>query len=73
LCDLVVRFRTQEGTVHAVNGVSFDINERDAHGSRDYLARTIAGAPEGKVRVRLEGSNEELDVKPSSVQLPKGT
>jgi hypothetical protein len=52
--------------------VSFAINERDAHGSRDYLARTIAGAPEGKIRVRLEGSNEELDVKPSDVQLPRG-
>jgi hypothetical protein len=51
--------------------VSFDINERDARGSRDYLARTITGGPEGKVRVRLDGSNEELDVSPSDVRLPK--
>jgi hypothetical protein len=51
--------------------VSFDINERDARGSRDYLARTITGAPEGKVRVRLDGSSEELDVNPSDVRLPK--
>lgn len=51
--------------------VSIDITERDAHGSRDYLALAIAGAPQGKVRVRLEGSQEELDVTPSSVRLPK--
>lgn len=51
--------------------VSIEISERNAHGSRDYLARTIAGAPEGKVRVRLEGSHEELVVSPSDVRLPK--
>lgn len=51
--------------------VSIAINERNAHGSRDYLARAIAGAPQGKVRVRLEGSQEELDVSPSSIHLPK--
>ena len=51
--------------------VSIDIKERDAHGSRDYLGQTIAGAPTGKIRVRLEGSNEELDVHPSDVRLPK--
>jgi hypothetical protein len=51
--------------------VSIDINERSAHGSRDYLAQTIAGAPEGKIRVRLEGSDEELDMKPSNVRPAK--
>jgi hypothetical protein len=51
--------------------VSIDINERSAHGSRDYLARTIARAPENKVRVRLDGSDEELDVSPSDVRLAK--
>jgi len=51
--------------------VSIRINERSAHGSRDYLARAISVAPKGDVRVRLEGSHEELDVSPSSVRLPK--
>ncbi len=51
--------------------VSIEIVERDVHGSRDYLAKTIAGAPAGKVRVRLDGSNEELDVSPSHLRLPK--
>jgi hypothetical protein len=50
--------------------VSIDINERNAHGARNYLARTIAGAPDKKVRVRLDGSDEELDVSPSAVRLP---
>jgi hypothetical protein len=51
--------------------VSIDINERSAHGARDYLARAIAGAPHGQIRVRLEGSDEELDVSHSDVRLPK--
>lgn len=52
--------------------VSIDINERSAHGSRTYLARVIEGAPDDKVRVRLDGSGEEFDVSPTSVRLPKG-
>jgi hypothetical protein len=51
--------------------VSIDINERSAHGSRNYLARTIAGAPEQEVRIRLDGSDEEMDVSPSDLRLPK--
>jgi hypothetical protein len=51
--------------------VSIQITERDARGSRDYLAQAISGAPQGKIRVRLEGSQEELNVSPSSVRLPK--
>jgi hypothetical protein len=50
--------------------VSIEISERNARGSRDYQARAIAGASQGKVRVRLDGSQEELDVSPSSVRLP---
>jgi len=51
--------------------ISIDINERCAHGSRDYLGQTIAGAPPKKVRVRLDGSNEELDVDPSDIRVTK--
>lgn len=51
--------------------ISIDINERCAHGARDYLGQTIAGAPPKKVRVRLDGSNEELDVSPSDVRVMK--
>jgi hypothetical protein len=51
--------------------VSIAIRERDMHGFRSYLARTVPGAPAGKIRVRLEGSSEELDVHPSDVRLPK--
>jgi len=51
--------------------VSIDITERNARGARNYLARTIAGAPDNKVRLRLDGSNEEMDVSPSDLRLPK--
>jgi hypothetical protein len=51
--------------------VSIDITERNARGARNYLARMIAGAPDNKVRLRLDGSNEEMDVSPSDVRLPK--
>jgi hypothetical protein len=51
--------------------VSIDITERNARGARNYLARTIAGAPDKKIRIRLDGSDEELDVSPSDVRLPK--
>jgi hypothetical protein len=51
--------------------VSIEINARDAHGFRDYLAHAIGAAAAGKVRVRLAGSNEELDVHVTSVRLPK--
>jgi ABC-type dipeptide/oligopeptide/nickel transport system ATPase component len=30
--DLVVRFRTHEGTIHAVNGVSFQLEEGERLG-----------------------------------------
>src|SRR5438552_14093544 len=30
--DLVVRFRTRDGTIHAVNGVSFDLEEGERLG-----------------------------------------
>jgi len=30
--DLIVRFRTHDGTVYAVNGVSFDLDEGETIG-----------------------------------------
>jgi hypothetical protein len=51
--------------------VSLEIKTRNAHGFRSYLARTIGATQEGKVRVRLDGSNEEMDVSHISLRLPK--
>jgi hypothetical protein len=51
--------------------VSIEINAKNAHGFRCYLARTIGTTQEGTVRVRLDGSNEELDVSHISLRLPR--
>jgi hypothetical protein len=67
------RFPRTAGEVRAGQRVSVSIavNERNAKGSRDFLARALDGGAEDKVRVRLDGSGEELDVSPTRIRLPK--
>lgn len=82
--DLVVRFYTQEGTVYAVNGVSFDIDEGETLGivgesgsGKSVSSLAIMGlipSPPGKVEtgeVTFEG-RDLLKLKPEQMRLIRG-
>ena len=82
--DLVVRFRTHDGTVHAVNGVSFQVDEGETLGlvgesgcgkSVTSLAlMRLLPKPAGRVeggRVRLDGT-ELLDLSEAEMRDLRG-
>jgi hypothetical protein len=47
--------------------VSIEYNDRNSRGSRRYLGRSIGPAGSDKLRVRLEGSDEEVEAHHTSV------
>jgi hypothetical protein len=47
--------------------VSLDYSDRNSRGSRSYLARSLGAADGDKLRVRLDGSNEEVEARHTSV------
>jgi hypothetical protein len=51
--------------------VSLEISDRNVHGFRYYLARSVGEGDSGKLRVRLDGSNEDIDVHLTSVHRKK--
>ncbi len=82
--DLVVRFYTQEGTVYAVNGVSFDLDEGETLGivgesgsGKSVSSLALMGlipSPPGKVEsgtVMFEG-RDLLKLKPDQMRLIRG-
>ena len=82
--DLVVRFYTQEGTVYAVNGVSFDLEEGETLGivgesgsGKSVSCLALMGlipSPPGKVEsgtVVFEG-RDLLTLKPDQMRLIRG-
>ncbi|MDE2858909.1 MAG: ABC transporter ATP-binding protein [Chloroflexota bacterium] len=82
--DLVVRFYTQEGTVYAVNGVSFELEEGETLGivgesgsGKSVSSLALMGlipSPPGKVEsgtVNFEG-RDLLQLKPDQMRLIRG-
>ena len=73
--DLVVRFRTHDGTVHAVNGVSYDVAERETLGlvGESGCGKSVTNLAVMRLLPRPAGRIEGGEIRFEGIELTKAS